>query len=210
MEKLPDSRDRVFATVDLAQLLAPEPPKELTRIGEIIPGSKQLLDADFTRDRLQQELSQTAYPILHVATHGKFATDPGDTFIVTGDQKKLTFNELDRLLRTVSRNTEPLELLFLTACETATSNDRSALGLAGVAVQAGARSALATLWAVDDAATAQLATEFYTRLQQPQLSRAQALQAVQRALLEGTVTVEGINATHPAYWAPFVLVGNWL
>jgi CHAT domain-containing protein len=188
----------------------PKVGKELTSIEGIIPGSKKLLDADFTPDRLRQELSATVYPILHVATHGKFATDPGDTFIVTGNQKKLTFNQLDQLIRTVSRNTEPLELLFLTACETAAGNDRSALGLAGVAVQAGARSALATLWTVNDSATAELAAEFYTQLRQPQFSKAQALQAAQRAILEGKVKVEGVDATHPAYWSPFVLIGNWL
>lgn len=188
----------------------PNVSKELTGIRDLIPGSKKLLDEEFTRDRLKQELSQTVYPVLHLATHGKFATDPEDTFIVTGDGKPLSFTELDRLIRSVSRNTEPLELLSLTACETAVGNDRSALGLAGVAVQAGARSALASLWTVDDAATAQLATAFYAQLQNPQLTKAEALQAVQRALVEGKLKVEGIDATHPAYWSPFVLIGNWL
>jgi CHAT domain-containing protein/tetratricopeptide (TPR) repeat protein len=184
--------------------------QELAGIAQVVPGSKQLLDADFTRDRLKQELGETVYPILHLATHGKFATNPKDTFIITGDGQKLNFTELDQLIRSTSRNPEPLELLSLTACETAVGNDRSALGLAGVAVQAGARSALASLWAVDDAATAKLSTEFYTRLQNPQLTKAEALRSLQKDLVEGKVTVEGFNATHPAYWSPFVLIGNWL
>ncbi|MDX2243529.1 MAG: CHAT domain-containing protein [Leptolyngbyaceae cyanobacterium bins.302] len=189
----------------------PNVANELSGIQELIPGSKQLLDGEFTRDRLKQELSETVYPVLHVATHGKFATDPQDTFIVTGDAQKLTFNELDRLIRSVSRNTEPLELLSLTACETAVGNDRSALGLAGVAVQAGARSAIASLWSVNDAATAKLSTEFYAQLRNPQVSKAKALQTAQKAFIEGKATVDGIaDPTHPAYWSSFVLIGNWL
>lgn len=185
--------------------------KELAGIRALIPQSKELLDEQFTRVRLKQELSETVYPILHVATHGKFATDPKDTFIVTGDAQKLTFDELDRLIRSVSRNTEPLELLSLTACETAVGNDRSALGLAGVAVQSGARSALASLWSVNDAATAQLSTDFYAQLRNPQVSKAGALQAVQQAFITGKVTVDGVaDPSHPAYWSSFVLIGNWL
>jgi CHAT domain-containing protein len=186
---------------------------ELAGIQAILPGSKRLLDGEFTRDRLQQELSQTVYPILHVATHGKFATDPKDTFIVTGDNQKLTLNDLDDLIRRVSRNTEPLDLLSLTACETAVGNDRSALGLAGVAVQAGASSALASLWSVNDAATAQLATRFYQQLRQPNRSKAEALQRAQQEFIAGkNLAAEGAIAdpTHPGYWAAFVLIGNWL
>lgn len=181
---------------------------EIDRI-EKIPGSKKLLDDEFTRDRLQEELSKTVYPIIHIATHGEFGADPEDTFIVTGKNQKLTLNDLDKVIRNFTRNTEPLELLTLTACQTATGDDRSALGLAGVAVQAGARSALASLWSIDDAATAKIATDFYTSLQDPRLSKAEALQLAQKALIEGA-TIKDQQYTHPAYWAPFVLIGNWL
>jgi len=176
---------------------------------ERIPGSKKLLDDDFTRDRLQEELSKTVYPIIHIATHGEFGVDPEDTFIVTGKNQKLTLNDLDKVIRNFARNTEPLELLALTACETAAGDDRSALGLAGVAVQAGARSALASLWSINDAATAKIATDFYTRLQNSSMSKAEALQAAQKALIEGAM-IQDQQYTHPAYWAPFVMIGNWL
>jgi CHAT domain-containing protein len=188
----------------------PNVSQEIDGIKQSIPNSKQLLDEEFTRDRLKQELSQTVYPIIHVATHGKFGTDPKDTFIVTGDDRKLTLSDLDQLIRNVSRNTEPLELISLTACETAVGNDRSALGLAGVAVQAGARSALASLWTVNDATTAELSKEFYARLRTPNLSKSDALQDVQKSFIEGKVAIDGKQYTHPAYWAPFVLIGNWL
>jgi CHAT domain-containing protein/tetratricopeptide (TPR) repeat protein len=182
--------------------------QELAGITAIIPNSRELLNQDFTRDRLRQELSRTAYPIIHIATHGKFGTDPEDTFILTGDGKKLTFNELERLIRTVARNPDPLELLALTACETAAGDDRAALGLAGVAVQAGAKSALASLWLIDDATTAKIATQFYNNLRQLEMSRAEALRMAQLALLQNS-TQGSPQFIHPGLWSALVLVGNW-
>lgn len=178
--------------------------QEIDRVREQLPGSKPLLDEEFTRDSLQQELRENDYPVLHIATHGVFGIVPEDTYLVTGNDEKLTLSELDTLIRTTSRRTEPIELLTLTACQTAIGDDRSALGLAGVAVQAGARSALASLWAIEDAATAQIAAQFYRELTTEGTSKAQALQKAQIALIE-----EGRYA-HPAYWAPFILIGNWL
>jgi CHAT domain-containing protein len=98
----------------------------------------------------------------------------------------------------------PLELLILSACETASGDDRAALGLAGVALKAGARSALATLWYINDVASGELVTDFYKALQSGRLSRAQALRAAQQALTSDP------RFAHPAYWAPFLLIGNWL
>ncbi|MBD2088929.1 CHAT domain-containing protein [Microcoleus sp. FACHB-1515] len=165
--------------------------------------STPLLDQNFTSTRLQQALSQASYPIIHMATHGQFSTVPDDTFLITGDRQKLTITDLDRILRQTA-TTDSIELLSLTACQTAVGDDRAALGLAGVAIQAGVRSALASLWFIDDAATAQLATEFYANLQNPNMSRADALRAAQISLLENRQTA------NPAYWAPFILIGNWL
>lgn len=165
--------------------------------------STPLLDQNFTFTRLQQALSQASYPIIHMATHGQFSTVPDDTFLITGDRQKLTITDLDRILRQTA-TPDSIELLSLTACQTAVGDDRAALGLAGVAIQAGVRSALASLWFIDDAATAQLATEFYASLQNPNMSRADALRAAQISLLENRQTA------NPAYWAPFILIGNWL
>ncbi|MBW4691234.1 MAG: CHAT domain-containing protein [Lyngbya sp. HA4199-MV5] len=176
---------------------------EITGVEAKIPGSKQLLDDAFTPIGMQKELSRAVYPIIHLATHGKFGTDPDDTFILTGNSQKLKLNELDRLIRQTTRNREPLELLTLTACETAVGDDRSSLGLAGVAIQAGARSALASLWSINDAATAKLATDFYAKLPDVNFNKAQALQLAQQALINDA------DSSHPAYWSPFVLVGNW-
>ncbi|MBV6626186.1 MAG: CHAT domain-containing protein [Rivularia sp. (in: Bacteria)] len=178
---------------------------EIDGIKQQIPG-KKLLDTQFTRENLEKELKQEVYPIIHLATHGQFGTDPENTFIVTGNNQKLTFSQLDRLIRSVTRNREPLELLTLTACETAVGNNRSALGLAGVAIQAGAKSAVASLWAINDDATAVFANDFYAQLLSDSKSKAEALQAAQLKF----INEEGSRNKHPAYWSPFVLIGNWL
>lgn len=180
--------------------------KELDGIEQQIPG-KKLLDVQFTRDNIEEELKREVYPIIHLATHGKFGTDPENTFIVTGNNQKLTFSQLDRLIRSVTRNREPLELLTLTACETAVGNNRSALGLAGVAIQAGAKSAVASLWPINDDATKEFSIDFYAQLLSDSKSKAKALQAVQIKFIKGE---QGSRNTHPAYWSPFILIGNWL
>jgi len=97
-----------------------------------------------------------------------------------------------------------VELLTLSACETAAGDDRAALGLAGVAIKAGARSALATLWTVNDPAAAQVVSDFYRALRDPALSKAKALQQAQVA------TLKDVRYRHPNYWSAFLLIGNWL
>ncbi|HEY9780043.1 MAG TPA: CHAT domain-containing protein [Leptolyngbyaceae cyanobacterium] len=178
---------------------------EISQIEAQIPGSKQLLDDKFTRLRLQQELSKTLYPIIHIATHGKFGTEPEDTFLVTGNNDKLTITDLETAIRSINHNSDAVELLFLTACQTAVGDDRAALGLAGVAVSAGVRSALATLWFIQDAPTVTLVTKFYHHWHNLGASKAEALQVAQQALIAA-----GGQYAHPAYWAPFILIGNWL
>lgn len=98
---------------------------------------------------------------------------------------------------------KPVELLTLSACQTAVGDDRAALGLAGVAVKAGARSALASLWFVDDSATSALMVKFYEFLRKPGTSKAEALQQAQLDLLSQRLF------RHPAYWAAFLMIGNW-
>ena len=178
---------------------------EISTIEAQIPKSKPLLDGDFTRDRLQQELSQDVYPILHIATHGEFGYESKDTFLVTGNNDKLTITDLDGIIRRVRRGDRLIELLALTACQTAVGDERASLGLAGVAVQAGVKSALASLWSIDDASTAMFVNQFYANLRDPSISKAEALRVAQQALIE-----KGGQYAHPFYWAAFILIGNWL
>jgi CHAT domain-containing protein len=92
----------------------------------------------------------------------------------------------------------------LSACETATGDKRAALGLAGVAVQAGARSTIASLWSLDDESGARFMGQLYRQLVNANVSKAEAVRQAQLALLRDP------NFRHPRYWAPYVLLGNWL
>ncbi|EDX72228.1 tetratricopeptide repeat domain protein, partial [Coleofasciculus chthonoplastes PCC 7420] len=183
---------------------------ELQQLKTLFPSSKTLLDNQFTRDRLQAELSQTVYPILHIATHGQFSAVPEDTFLVTGNNQKLTLKDLETTIRHLSQGSNSVDLLALTACQTAVGDDRAALGLAGIAVQSGVKTALASLWFIPDASTKTLVTDFYQNWSHSSMSKAQALSLAQRKLIQAQNSPE-INDqyAHPAYWAPFILIGNW-
>jgi CHAT domain-containing protein len=175
---------------------------ELQGIQSILPGSQILQDADFTEDRMGVELKKTRFPIIHLATHGKFGAEAEDTFLVLGNQQKLSLTQLDSLIRRVSGSSELIDLLTLTACETAVGDDRAALGLAGIAIQAGAKSVIASLWSINDATTRDFSQSFYQNLKTS--NKAKALQATQIKMIR-TNSI----ASRPAYWAPYVLVGSW-
>ncbi|KYC43515.1 hypothetical protein WA1_10660 [Scytonema hofmannii PCC 7110] len=163
-----------------------------------------LLNEKFTSSNLQKAVQSKPFSILHLATHGQFSSRSDDTFILTWDSK-LKVKELGELIK--SRNedeTQPVELLVLSACQTAKGDDRAILGLAGIAVHSRVRSTLATLWAVKDQSTAKFMSQFYKHLRQPGIGKAEALRQTQLTFLHDA------NFSHPFYWAPFVLVGNWL
>ncbi len=185
-------------------------PLETKAVQEQFSNTKKLENQDFTISNLEQEIKNTAYPIIHVATHAQFGTIPEDTFLVTGNNDKLTINQLETLLRETNNNSNLVELLALTACQTAVGDDRSTLGLAGVALQAGAKSAMASLWSVGDESTANLVAEFYNQLRQSKITKAQALQLAQLKLINAKETEIDIQYNHPYYWAPFIIIGNWL
>jgi CHAT domain-containing protein len=176
--------------------------EEIDAIRTLYQGD-QLLNAEFLTPRLEQQLQDHPYGILHIATHGWFASDTTQSYLLTYNGR-LTIDELDRLIGLFRYRKDPLELLTLSACQTGIGDDRSALGLAGVAIKAGARSALATLWFINDEASATLVSEFYRQLRNPRQSKAQALQQAQQKLLADRVY------EHPAYWSPFLLLNNWL
>ncbi|MFB2769970.1 CHAT domain-containing protein [Pelatocladus sp. BLCC-F211] len=179
--------------------------QEIKQVLMLIPGSKQLLDQNFTHDRLQAELHRSVYPIVHIATHAEFGIAPEDTFLIIGNNEKLTIRDLYRIIQDVSQGISTVDLLLLTACETARGNDNTNLGLASMAVSAGVRSTFASLWSIDDAATEILVTKFYQYWYQYGFSKAEALQKAQQDLI-----ALGKKYAHPYYWAPFILLGNWL
>ncbi|QLE57340.1 CHAT domain-containing protein [Nostoc sp. TCL26-01] len=185
-------------------------PLEIQAIQKEFPEYKKLENQDFITDKLAKEIKNTTYPIIHIATHAQFGIIPEDTFLVTGDNNKLTINQLEILLRQSSNTANSVELLALTACETAVGDDRATLGLAGVALQAGAKSAMASLWPVGDDSTADIVAEFYHNLRKSGMSKAQALQAAQVKLINAQENEINDQYTHPYYWAPFIMIGNWL
>ncbi|MEH2247776.1 CHAT domain-containing protein [Nostoc sp.] len=176
---------------------------EVNQVTKLFPGSKKLFNKQFTDESLKQELKQAIYPIIHIATHGQFGTIPEDSFLVTGNNEKITITQLESDIRRFSGGSEPVELLVLTACQTGVGDDRATLGMAGITVEAGVRSALASLWYVDDAFTQELVVKFYDNLRS-QMSKAEALKEAQKALINQNKKI------HPAQWAPFILIGNWL
>jgi CHAT domain-containing protein len=176
---------------------------ELTTVNGAFPGVV-LLDEEFVADRFEAEVARRPVSIVHVASHGEFRGEAAESFVLAYDGP-IPMERLAAVVgRTRYRAEQPLELLVLSACETASGDERASLGLAGVAVQAGARSAMGSLWRVSDEATAQLIEEFYTQLGDPAVSRAEALRRAQRRLLAE------VRFRHPYYWSPFLLISNWL
>lgn len=166
--------------------------------------SQVLINQTFTSAKLQEQVQAFPFPIVHLATHGQFSSNAEETFVLAWD-KPIKVNELSNLLRDREDLATPaIELLVLSACETAEGDDRAALGLAGIAVQAGARSTLASLWSLDDESGARFVGQFYRELAQGTVSKAKALRQAQLSLLRDP------NFRHPRYWAPYVLLGNWL
>ncbi|MDF5721780.1 MAG: CHAT domain-containing protein [Rhizonema sp. PD37] len=187
-------------------LALPNVEKEVQNIKSELP-SQVLLNNKFTNSAFENKVSAVSYPIVHLATHAQFSSQADETFILTWNGK-IKVNDLSSLLKTVqlSRN-KPLELLILSACQTATGDDKSALGLAGVAVRSGASSTVATLWQINDEVSASLMGLFYEQLVQARktgISKAEALRQAQLAILRQP------KYQSPYYWGAFVLLGNWI
>ena len=173
---------------------------EIASISQTLP-TEILLNQEFTNSELSQQVSSQPISILHLATHGQFSSNAEDTFILTWEDR-INVSQFDRLLNQRDSNT-PIDLLVLSACQTATGDSQAILGLAGMAVRSGANSTLASLWSVSDRSTAELMTQFYRYLQQPDTNKANAMRQAQLDLLQSS------QYNHPYYWSPFVLIGNW-
>jgi CHAT domain-containing protein len=180
----------------------PEVRQELDYISKLIP-SQKLLNTEFSQNKATSNLAIDSSSIVHLATHGEFSSDPAKTFILTWDNQ-LNLNQLNNLLQ--NRNLQSgkaIDLLVLSACQTATGDNRATLGLAGMAVRARTKSTIASLWSVNDQSTRLLMNNFYENLTVKKLGKAESLKLAQQSLLRNP------NYRSPYYWAPFVLVGNW-
>ena len=177
--------------------------REVNAIHKLVEKSEKLLDTALTRQNFIQKLTENQFSIVHLATHGEFSSDPNRTFVMLADGAfyAADFNNLFKETIPQSRR---IDLLVLSACQTAVGDKRAVLGMAGLAVQAGASSTLSTLWDVDDVSASALMIGFYKELQaDDHRTKAEALQQAQLKLMMET----GLG--NPYHWAPYTLVGNW-
>ncbi len=177
----------------------PQVKVEIENIKKTNPSASTLINAEFTSQNFKQINEQNAFSIIHLSTHAQFSSDPDQTFILTWDTP-LNVKDLKFLLQNQNNQTN-LDLLTLSACQTAKGDRRSFLGIAGIAAQAGARSILASLWLVDAESTSQLMSKFYEELKIGH-TKAEALQLAQLSLLNSD------KYEHPYYWGGFILVGG--
>lgn len=203
----------------------PPLPGVATELDTIVPrlwSGKKILNQNFTVENLIQAHQLGNFDIVHIASHSEFkAGDPEESYIQFSD-RKLNLNQLADL----NLDLPQVDLLVLSACQTAIGNEDAEFGFAGLAMQAGVKSALASLWSIDDAGTVLLMSNFYEQLKSNPLKSA-ALRQAQVNLLSQEVFVEGDqvrgldvdvqlpfaapdqqNYSHPFYWAGFTVIGN--
>jgi CHAT domain-containing protein len=181
---------------------------ELESIAQLFENQTPVvLDESFTVEVIKSYFANVYYSIFHWVTHGQFSSNPEETFILTWNER-LGVNQLNELIQSQAEfSSEPIELLVLSACETAEGDNRAALGLAGVSIRAGSRSTVATLWKVDDRATSEFMSQFYQEMIENKNTKAEALKTVQESFLSGE---KGEALRDPRFWAAFVLIGHWI
>ena len=214
------------------QAALPTMPIELENIVSNPRQGEAFLNEQFTIPNfVAQNSRETPFPVIHLGTHAQFrAGDLNDSYIQFYDDK-LKIPQLQQLSNQLGWNTDatPIELLVLSACETALGDEKAELGFAGLAVQAGVKSALASLWYVSDLGTLALMGEFYDQLGDT-LVKAEALRQTQVEMLQGNVKVDSrqvnlsngenlplpesfpngtLTLSHPYFWSSFTLIGNW-
>ena len=164
--------------------------------------SSVVINQALTKKNLQTALLNSPIALLHLATHGQFSADPSETFLNLWDAR-LQVEDIAQLFEERTTNgLPPIELLVLSACQTAQGDRRAALGIAGIAVQSGARSTIASLWTADDASTAKLMGYLYHNLDIG-MTRSEALRQAKLMLLRDP------EFSNPYYWSAFTLLGVW-
>ena len=206
---------------------------ELKSVHDVLGGAAPRLDEAFTYDAFREEL-ETGPRVVHIASH--FCFKPGNdagSFLLLGNGEALT---VERLKNMSGGAFSSVDLLVLSACETAMGGNTDGSEFEGFALMAqlkGAGSVLATLWPVADESTSTLMGEFYRlRMGHPEWTKLHALREAQLKMLRGDLVgiatqpratlntapttssaprwPEGLPPySHPYYWAPFVLTGNW-
>ncbi|WP_044501132.1 tetratricopeptide repeat protein [Nostoc sp. PCC 7107] len=184
--------------------------KEVDNIAQIIPKTTKLIDKEFSPTAIISQVNN--HNIVHLATHAAFlAGKPEESFILFGNGERLTLRDIENW------NLPNVDLIVLSACETGVGNKlgngEEVLGFGYLMQLAGAKTTIASLWVVDDGGTQVLMTEFYAALQNPNISKSEAIRQAQLALITGNfqrLQKENLSLNHPYYWASFILIGNGL
>ncbi|MFI3156069.1 MAG: CHAT domain-containing protein [Methylococcaceae bacterium] len=195
-------KDPAFHQQIKEELSLPGVAQEIDSLRRLVPNSL-LMNEGFSVEAFKHQVVQEPYSIVHIASHGVFGKTAETSFVMAYDNV-INIDDLEQLLKSDKFAKQPVELLTLSACQTAEGDDRAPLGLSGIALKAKVRSALGTLWPVSDEAASLLMAEFYKALSQPGTSKAQALRQAQIVLLKQK------KLEKPFYWAPFILAGSWL
>ncbi|MGD1849281.1 MAG: CHAT domain-containing protein [Cyanophyceae cyanobacterium] len=224
-QSLRDTTVLVAGTSQFDQLPAlPAVPVEVDAISATW-NTVNLVDENFTLEGIRSARQRSSFTIAHLATHAFF--EPGDrqdSYVQLWGSERVGVDSISAL----NFHTPPLELLVLSACRTAVGDDQAELGFAGLSVQSGAKSVVASLWQVSDSGTLALMAEFYDALIDLP-TKAEALRQAQLAMLRGDVTIRqgqlqgtsrgavavpqaiakgDLDFTHPYFWASFTLIGS--
>ena len=223
----PKSTHKVLATGASEFKDLPSLPGVEVELNTIVPklwSGKKMFNRDFTVQNVRQAHQSEGFDIIHVASHSEFLPGTPENSYIQFSDRKLGLDQLTKL----ELDLPQVDLLVLSSCETALGNEDAEFGFAGLAMQAGIKSALASLWAISDAGTVVLMSEFYQQLKLTSI-KSEALRKAQLNMLQQKVYVEENevrgskikvnlapnindvelqNFDHPFYWAGFTIIGN--
>lgn len=172
---------------------------EIAKLGELVQ-EEQFLNNKFNYQNFKQQIESSKSSLVHIATHGQFGGTAENTFL-QAYQSQISLKQLEEILSNHNNNfpNSPIQLLVLSACDTASSNPRATLGMSGVAVRTGVSNVLGSLWSINDEEIVLLIDGFYRYWIQNQLTRSEALRQAQLDL------INSIN-NHPSNWSSMILI----
>ncbi len=177
--------------------------EELNQLKQIVPKNKQFLNEKFTASNFFEKTQYTDFSVIHVATHGWFSDSAENSFL-QAYSSQISLPELENALvqRNLTFPQNPLELMVLSACDTATGNARATLGMSGVAIRAGVNSVLGSLWSIQDQETVPLISEFYRHWTTLNSSKPESLRQAQLTFINSR------DNNHPFFWSAMILIAN--
>lgn len=173
--------------------------QEIKQLTEIVE-EEEFLNDEFTKSNFKKQIESTKSSLIHVATHGRFSGNLENSFL-QAYQSQINLPELESILsdRNLNFPNNPIELMVLSACDTAAGDPKAILGMSGVAVRAGVNNVLGSLWSVNDRQIVSLMNGFYNNWIQNGLSQSEALRQAQLDLINSL-------DYHPSNWSSMILL----